>query len=104
MKVYPKNLAGIFEVDYENLKLKAVKLIDSNDDTFCLQEIRFQEGVGLAIFDNGAILMFNIKLNLKEHQYEFDYMGIHHLFKLTSTFYGADKETEILLMFDFNEI
>jgi hypothetical protein len=104
-KLMPATLEGIFQVDFENLILKAINLQHSSPSDYKLYEIRFDsDGVCHAVFERGITIVLNMKFDEVETQYTFQYKGLQHAFIIRASLFGINEMTDIFTIIDFNQV
>ncbi|MFZ1809307.1 MAG: hypothetical protein WAU36_18885 [Cyclobacteriaceae bacterium] len=108
---YPQSLAGLYEIDFLNLILKPIKLVNTKITDYNLIEIRFENGWGNAIFENGKVLTLNVKFNERTTAYTFKFgktdhlsEGANHIFEIKAHLGGLCKTVDIMSLIDFGEV
>lgn len=102
-KTYPISLAGLYKINFSDLILKPIKLIDITPKDYSLQEIRFECGMGNAIFENGFDYILNVKYDELTNAYTFKYREAEHIFEVQASLGGVCNEVSIMSLVDFTQ-
>ena len=103
-KKYPKTIAGLYEVDFDNLVLTAIALPNSEPCDHRLIDIRFECGIGNARFDNGFVATLNVKYNEIDNCYTFKFRDSPHIFEIKANLGGLCSTVDIMSLIDFGEL
>jgi hypothetical protein len=84
-KTYPQSLAGLYKINFNDLILTPIRMVDTKPSDHVLKEIRFVEGKGIAEF-NDDLFILDVKFDELTHSYTFKYRGSGHIFTIYSDF------------------
>lgn len=77
---YPRSLAGLYEIKFDERVLKPVRIVDTRPTDYALREIRFNKNeTGDAEFENGVCFTFRVKWHA-DNSYSFYYNEAPHFF------------------------
>ncbi len=101
-QTYPQSLAGLYQVYFTEFILKPVRLIDTQPSDQILKEIKFENGVGNAVFENGFVYALDVKFNERSYAYTFKYRNAGHIFEIKASLGGASRTVDIMSLTDLN--
>jgi hypothetical protein len=101
---FPQSLTGLFELDINRLTLRTLKLSDTKPNEHRLKEIRFENGIGKAEFDNGFVASLNVKYDEISNSYTFPFGDADHIFEIKASFAGICNTVDIMSLIDFSKL
>jgi hypothetical protein len=97
--IYPRSLAGLFHVNFADLILTPIRMVDTKPSDQTLKEIRFENGEGIAEFDDGYLFILNVLFDDATHSYTFQYKDADHIFDIKSDLSGSISSSTNIISF-----
>lgn len=100
---YPRSLAGLFEINFDDRVLKPIEMIDTRPADYMLREIRLNKNeTADAEFENGVYFTFGVRWNGIRNSYTFIYNEALHGFD-TKTDLGEECQyVDVMSIRDFD--
>jgi len=96
---YPRSLAGQFNVNFNTLTLKPIRMVDTKPSDHTLKEIRFENGRGIAEFEDGFLFTLDVTFDELTHSYSFEYKEVDHVFDIKSDLSHTVSSTTHIISF-----
>lgn len=96
---YPQSLAGLFKINFSDLILTPIRMVDTKPSDQILKEIRFENSMAIAEFDDGFCFTLNVKFDGTTHSYSFKYKEADHIFEIKSDLSRRVSSTTDIISF-----
>lgn len=103
-KKFPQSLTGLFALDINRLTLRTLKLSDTKPNELRLKEIRFENNMGVAEFDNGFVAILKTTYDEISNSYTFPFGDADHIFEIKASFAGICDTVDIMSLIDFSKL
>jgi hypothetical protein len=97
--IYPRSLAGLYKINFNDLILTPIRMVDTKPNEHVLKEIRFVEGKGIAEFDDMNHFILDVDFDETTHSYTFQYLGSGHIFAVYSNLSRSVSSTTDITSF-----